>query len=154
MIIFFLLIMFGISGFATWFSYKLITDGYYLYSTITIPFILLFPFSLLHYLTSKIILTDNEIVRKTPIRINRIRYSEIESFKRFESIPGNLGNTYLETNSRKSKNIFSVQQIYVSTKPNSNPNDFKKGKHILFNESEDVYNRLKEKITAANNGYK
>lgn len=145
------MIMGGISGFATWFSYNLIIDDYYFYSIITIPFILLFPFSLLHYLTSKIILTNNKIVRKTPIRTKRICYSEIETFKRFETIASEFGATHLETKSKKSKNIISVQQVYVSTKPNSNPNDFKKGKHMLFNESGDVYNRLKEKITAANN---
>jgi len=150
-----LLIMLGISGFAFWFGYVLIKEGLILYSLITLPIILLFPIVAIHFLNSKIVLTSDSIIRKTLFGSKVFKYKDIKTFKRFNTFGSGYGwTTFIETEEGQSnsRNILSVNQIYISDNENSSPYKFGRDKRLLFNETNDIYEQLKEKITAANTG--
>jgi hypothetical protein len=152
-IYFWLLIMLGISGFATWFGYILIKDGLIIYSLITLPFVLLFPLVSLHFLNSKIVLTTDSVIRKTLFGSKQFKYKDIKTLKRFDTMGGGYGMTsFIETEEEQSnsKDILSIKQIYLSEKEDSSPNKFGRDKRLLFNETGDIYERIKEKITAVN----
>lgn len=148
--------MFGISGVSTWFAYILIKDGFLFYSLITLPFILLFPIGFLHLMKSRILLTSDSVIRETIFGKKVFKYKDIKTMKRLDTIGSGYGiTTFIETEETQSNSldIFSVKQIYISDIENSHPNKFGKGKKLLVNETGDLYERLKERITAANNVY-
>tara|TARA_R110002020_G_scaffold17804_10_gene63152 strand:+ start:27985 stop:28506 length:522 start_codon:yes stop_codon:yes gene_type:complete len=155
-ILFLLIIVLGITCFATWFGYVLLRDGYILHSLITLPFILIFPICIIHMTGSKIILTSDSVIRKTLFGKKMIKYKDIKTLKRFEQFGGGSGpSTLIETDEiqSNSKDILSVKQIFISNKEGANPKKMEKDKRLIFNETYDIYNRLKEKITSANTVY-
>ena len=150
---FLIVIMLGFSGVSMWFGYILIKDGLLIYSLITLPFILLFPLVLLHFIKSRILLTHDAIIRESFFGKKVFKYKDIKTFKRLDTIGGGYGmTTFIETEEAQSnsKDILSIKQIYISDNKNSHPNKFGRGNRLLFNETGDLYERIKEKITAAN----
>ena len=83
-IYFWLLISFSISVFALWFSFVLFRDSEWLFALIPIPFTALFPFVLQHSLKSRIILTNDSVIKKTLFSTQELKYNEIKEFKRYK----------------------------------------------------------------------
>lgn len=146
--LFWTIIGLAISVIASIFAYALIKDGYWKISFFTLPFILLSPYIIFFSIKSKIILTNDSIIRKVPFSRKELKYSEIKTFRIYDTIGNGYGSvSYFETKKPNSKNLFTLKTIFVSEVENSNPNKFTKGKQFTFHATNDIYSFIEEKIS-------
>ena len=139
----------AISVVASIFAYVLIRDGYWKLSFFALPFILLTPYVIFFSIKSKIILTSDSIIRKVPFSRKELKYSEIKTFRIYDTIGNGYGSvSYFETKKPNSKNLFTLKTIFVSDVENSHPNKFTKGKQFTFHDTNDIYLFLEEKISS------
>ena len=137
-----------ISVIASIFAYVLIRDGYWKISFFTLPFILLTPYVIFFSLKSKIILTNDSIIRKVPFSRKELKYSEIKTFRIYDTIGNGYGSvSYFESEKSNSKSLFTLKTIFVSDLENSDPNKSIKGKQFTFHETNDIYSFLEDKIS-------
>ena len=139
---FWFLIMFCISIIGAISTYVLIRDGYWKVSLISFLFILPFPYILFYTVKAKIILTEDSIIKKNIFKTTEIKFSEVKTFNIFES--ARMGHVLI--NESDLKNWWTLAMIFISTEKKSNPNKFSRKKSINFHVTDDVYQRLKEKI--------
>lgn len=139
---FWFLVMLCISILGVISTYVLIRDGYWNLTFITFVFILPFPYTLLYTFKSKIILTEDSIIKKNIFKTTEIKFFEVNTFIIFES--SRMG--YILLNESELKKWWILVSIFISTDKNSNPNKLSRKKNIRFHSTEDVYDRLKEKI--------
>lgn len=137
-----------ISVIASIFAYVLIRDGYWKISFFALPFILLTPYIIFFSIKSKIILTNDSIIRKVPFSRKELKYSEIKTFRIYITIGNGYGSvSYFETKNPNLKNLFTLKTIFVSDVENSHPNKFTKGKQFTFHATNDIYSFIEEKIS-------
>lgn len=147
--LFWTIIGLAVSVIASIFAYTLIKDGYWKISFFTLPFILLSPYIIFFIIKSKIILTNDSIIRKVPFSRKELKYSEIKTFRIYDTIGNGYGSvSYFETKKPNSKSLFTLKTIFVSDIENSHPNKFTKGKQFTFHDTNDIYLFLEEKISS------
>ena len=147
--LFWTIIGLAVSVIASIFAYTLIKDGYWKISFFTLPFILLSPYIIFFIIKSKIILTNDSIIRKVPFSRKELKYSEIKTFRIYDTIGNGYGSvSYFETKKPNSKSLFTLKTIVVSDIENSHPNKFTKGKQFTFHDTNDIYLFLGEKISS------
>ena len=147
--LFWTIIGLAVSVIASIFAYTLIKDGYWKISFFTLPFILLSPYIIFFIIKSKIILTNDSIIRKVPFSRKELKYSEIKTFRIYDTIGNGYGSvSYFKTKKPNSKSLFTLKTIFVSDIENSHPNKFTKGKQFTFHDTNDIYSFLEEKISS------
>ena len=147
--IFWFIILLAISIIASIFAYALIKDGYWKISLFALPFILLTPYVIYFSIKSKIIITNDSIIRKVPFSRKEIKYSEIKTLKIYDTIGNGYGSvSYFESEKPNSKSHFTLKSIFVSEVENSHPNKLTKGNQFTFHDTKDIYLFLEEKISS------
>ena len=144
-IVLFLLII-GLTLFIYWIYFQTDYLTFLISGIILTIFVLL---SLYYGITSKIILTENEIISKTPFAIKKLKYSEIKIMGVYAT-----SNNYvytLEKNNQDKWVFFEQKFIYISTQPDYVPTTYsKKPKDAIdLHYRKKIYRIIKEKINNA-----
>ena len=105
---------------------------------------LIFPYFLYYFLTTKILLTNTAIIKKSPLGRTELKYRDINSYGVY--LQGR-GSTY-EFNEMEiqEKNGFFIKNVYVANRPNYDLNSFNRKGSIRFHLTGDIYEVLKQKM--------
>ena len=103
-------------------------------------------------LKSKIIITDQEIVSKTPFKTKRINFKDIEKLSIYVASGSSTTDlTGLEEQGQRKWGFLEQKFIYVTKKKNHETNLFKKNPKdmIDFHYRKEIYDFIKMKINAS-----
>ena len=133
----------GFTAFIFWNYFKTDDKIFLVVGLVLLAFLI---FALYYSLSSKVILTENEVRTKTLWGVRKLNYNEIKTIGVYAA----SNYVYiLENENRNKRLIFEQKFIYLSAKPNYFPFFFKKPKDYLdFHYRREIYDIIESKMKA------
>ena len=141
-IIFWIILSFAISAFAFW---LFIISFFSIITGVALIGVLFFPLVLIYSLRSKVIITDNAIIKKTPFKQLKINFKDIKSFGLYEQIPDSRTSIIIQPDEIDKSSFLSQNFMFLSKRKDYSPHSFKQSGVIRFHPTKEVYQHILNK---------